>query len=214
MRSILEIISKTVDSYLECAEHIDKRRHRRRTHEHNRLHKHRASNCIEREHDKHDRNKHVRSHHDSCDGEPKYVRAKHNHSHHEWCDGERVVVHHARDRIVNKLHDVAQNLQSKIATDTNHRLEDYFTQTTDGELVPKMFRIRNGEHVINVPKFTLVNHSNIDMKEIKCKFRTDAFNLGIDCENNFAVDTEVVFERNGNIDGYTRINELLIREYM
>ena len=195
-------------------------------------HRH-AHKIVHKQHDSSDEEPH---HHDSSDEEPHHLHTEPRHRHtephhhhnscyrdphhnaqhfvHNSCDGERVVFHRARDRIVNKLHDVAQNLQSKIAADTTHRLEDYFTQSADGELIPKMFRIRNGEHIVNVPKFTLVNHSNIDLKEIKCKFRTDAFNLGIDCEDNFAVDTEVVFERNGNIDGYTRINELLIREYM
>ncbi len=31
--------------------------------------------------------------------------------------------------------------------------------------------------------------------------------------DNFGIETEVVFERNGSVDGYNRISELLIREY-
>jgi hypothetical protein len=90
---------------------------------------------------------------------------------------------------------------------------DYFTEDECGHLVPIMVRIKTGEQIIQIPKYTLVNHSNIDLKEMKCRFRTNAHNLGIDCPDNFGIETEVVFERNGSVDGYNRISELLIREY-
>ena len=135
-----------------------------------------------------------------------------HHTNHNYDHFETIEPCH-RDHIIEKIQTVASHLQTKIAENTIKKMGDYFTEDECGHLVPIMVRIKTGEQIIQIPKYTLVNHSNIDLKEMKCRFRTNAHNLGIDCPDNFGIDTEVVFERNGSVDGYNRISELLIREY-
>ena len=135
-----------------------------------------------------------------------------HHIHHNYDQCETIEPCH-RDHIVEKIQTVASHLQTKIAENTIRKMSDYFTEDACGHLVPIMVRIKTGEQIIQIPKYTLVNHSNIDLKEMKCRFRTNAHNLGIDCPDNFGIETEVIFERNGSVDGYNRISELLIREY-
>lgn len=135
-----------------------------------------------------------------------------HHANHNYDQCETIEPCH-RDHIVEKIQTVASHLQTKIAENTISKMSDYFTEDACGHLVPIMVRIKTGEQIIQIPKYTLVNHSNIDLKEMKCRFRTNAHNLGIDCPDNFGIETEVIFERNGSVDGYNRISELLIREY-
>jgi hypothetical protein len=146
------------------------------------------------------------------DNEDHHKDHEDHHIHHNYDQCETIEPCH-RDHIVEKIQTVASHLQTKIAENTISKMSDYFTEDTCGHLVPIMVRIKTGEQIIQIPKYTLVNHSNIDLKEMKCRFRTNAHNLGIDCPDNFGIETEVVFERNGSVDGYNRISELLIREY-
>ena len=151
------------------------------------------------------RSKHREHHHSDH-------RSKHREHHHYDHHCETIEPCH-RAHIIEKIQTVASHLQTKIAENTTNKMSDYFTEDACGHLVPIMVRIKTGEQIIQIPKYTLVNHSNIDLKEMKCRFRTNAHNLGIDCPDNFGIETEVVFERNGSVDGYNRISELLIREY-
>jgi hypothetical protein len=145
-------------------------------------------------------------------GEDHEYHHGYRHTHHNYGQCETIEPCH-RDHIIEKIQTVASHLQTKIAENTINKMGDYFTEDECGHLVPIMVRIKTGEQIIQIPKYTLVNHSNIDLKEMKCRFRTNAHNLGIDCLDNFGIETEVVFERNGSVDGYNRISELLIREY-
>jgi flagellin-specific chaperone FliS len=117
-----------------------------------------------------------------------------------------------KDQIIQKLHDVIQQLNSKILFETRHNIDDYFTNI-NGILTPKMVKMNLNGVIINIPEMTLVNHSNVNLKEIKCKFKTDAYNLGVKCNQNFDIETEIVFGRDATNDGYSKINELLIKEH-
>ena len=150
------------------------------------------------------------NHHKYHEDRHKYHEDHHTNHNYDHCETTEPC---NRDHIVEKIQTVASHLQTKIAENTIRKMSDYFTEDACGHLVPIMVRIKTGEQIIQIPKYTLVNHSNIDLKEMKCRFRTNAHNLGIDCPDNFGIETEVVFERNGSVDGYNRISELLIREY-
>ena len=127
--------------------------------------------------------------------------------------------------LMKKLHEVTRQIQHKISTDVQVNLEDYFTfkpSTTDLDghvneeyFEPKMIQIKlDVNRFIDVPKFSLVNHANVDLKQLNCVFRTDAKSLGIPCKENFDIETNAVFEQNMTADGFTKLNELLISEYM
>ena len=122
--------------------------------------------------------------------------------------------------LMKKLHEVTRQIQHKISTDVQVNLEDYFSFTpaagTEPEyFTPKMIQIKlDQDRYIEVPKFSLVNHSNVDLKQLNCVFRTDAKSLGISCKENFDIETNAVFEQNMTTDGFTKLNEMLISEYM
>lgn len=122
--------------------------------------------------------------------------------------------------IMKKLHEVTRQIQHKVSTDVQVNLEDYFVRTPpdgiEGEyFTPKMIQIKlDDTRYIDVPKFSLVNHSNVDLKQLNCVFRTDAKSLGISCKENFDIETNAVFEQNMTTDGFTKLNEMLISEYM
>jgi hypothetical protein len=162
-----------------------------------------------RDHDRNHADRHIDHHSDHEDSHKYHINHRFGH-HKDQC--ETIESCH-RDHIIEKIQTVASHLQTKIAENTITKMSDYFTEDACGHLVPIMVRIKTGEQIIQIPKYTLVNHSNIDLKEMKCRFRTNAHNLGIDCPDNFGIETEVIFERNGSVDGYNRISELLIREY-
>lgn len=123
-------------------------------------------------------------------------------------------------QIMKKLHEVTRQIQHKVSTDVQVNLEDYFVHTpkvgdSDEYFTPKMIQIKLDEtRYIEVPKFTLVNHSNVDLKQLNCVFRTDAKSLGISCKENFDIETNAVFEQNSTTDGFSKLNEMLISEYM
>ena len=121
---------------------------------------------------------------------------------------------HNRNKIIRKLSDVIQQVDSKIISETlQSNLNDYFTKDcSNGVITPKFIQMNVNDTIINVPIYTLVNHTNINIKEFKCKFKTDAYNLGVQCNKNFDIETELSFTRDGDIDGYTRINEILLKE--
>lgn len=123
-------------------------------------------------------------------------------------------------QIMKKLHEVTRQIQHKVSSDVQVNLEDYFVHTPKTEeqeeyFTPKMIQIKlDDQRYIEVPKFTLVNHSNVDLKQLNCVFRTDAKSLGISCKENFDIETNAVFEQNGSTDGFSKLNEMLISEYM
>jgi hypothetical protein len=124
--------------------------------------------------------------------------------------------------IMKKLHDVTRHIQHKIATDVQVNLEDYFDFVSPDPNIPgndyyqpKMLTVKlDDTRYIEVPKFTLVNHANVDLKELNCVFRTDAKSLGIKCKENFNIETKAVFAQNMSVDGFTKLNDLLITEFM
>jgi len=122
---------------------------------------------------------------------------------------------------MKKLHEVTRQIQHKISSDIQNNLEDYFiltgpSGTTEAFLTPKLIQIKLDDtgRFIEVPKFTLVNHSNVDLKQLNCVFKTDAKSLGITCKENFDIETNAIFEQNATSDGYNKLNELLISEYI
>lgn len=194
MERFIKKLIRLIETHLECSTENDSAR---RTRHRRRLRKRRIYQD-EYKHMKLPKRVHLEPH---CHVEP-----VHHVEHRRICNSKK-------DQIVEKIQMVAQQLQTNIAENTRCKMSDYFTEDASGRLVPIQVRIKSGEQTIQIPKFTLVNHSNVDLKEMKCKFRTDAYNLGIDCDTNFEVETEVIFEQNGPVDGYNRISELLIREY-
>jgi len=117
-----------------------------------------------------------------------------------------------RDQIIQKLHDVIKQLNMKILLESRNNMDSYFTNI-GGILTPKMIKMNVNGVIINIPEMTLVNHSDLNLKEIKCKFKTDAYNLGVQCNRNFDIETEIVFGRDAKNEGYSKINELLIKEF-
>ena len=123
--------------------------------------------------------------------------------------------------IVKKLHEVTREIQQKVAIDVQRNLEDYFVVIEPSSnpvthyMKPKLitFQLDAGRYV-QVPKFTLVNHTNVDLKQLNCVFRTDAKSLGIECNENFDIETKAVFEQNGALDGFTKLNDLFIADYL
>jgi hypothetical protein len=158
----------------------------------------------------HKKHKRRHNHHDHHD----------HHNHHESPPVYEVVSKKQNKEIMKKLHEVTRQIQHKVSTDVQVNLEDYFIHTpkvgdTDEYFTPKMIQIKlDNNRYIEVPKFTLVNHSNVDLKQLNCVFRTDAKSLGITCKENFDIETNAVFEQNSSTDGFTKLNEMLISEYM
>jgi hypothetical protein len=160
----------------------------------------------------------------SCDnlehkGGHHHKKHKHKHKHKDKCK-EHETKRHGR-HIVKKLHEVTQQIQHKVSMDVQKNLEDYFSVIEPSSnpithyLKPKMitFQLDAGRYV-EVPKFTLVNHANVDLKQLNCVFRTDAKSMGIECDENFHIETKAVFEQNTNIDGLTKLNDLFVAEYL
>jgi hypothetical protein len=203
MDRFIKKLVQLIETHLDRFNEEESRKQRRTKHPRSDRHSDRREHPLYR-------SKH-REHHHSLDHHSDH-RSEHREHHHYDHHCETIEPCH-RDHIIEKIQTVASHLQTKIAENTANKMSDYFTEDACGHLVPIMVRIKTGEQIIQIPKYTLVNHSNIDLKEMKCRFRTNAHNLGIDCPDNFGIETEVVFERNGSVDGYNRISELLIREY-
>jgi len=121
---------------------------------------------------------------------------------------------HKKNKVIEKLYDVIQQVDNKITCNTlESNMEDYFIKDTcSGVLTPKFIRMNVNNTIINVPTYTLVNHTNMNVKDFKCKFKTDAYNLGLHCHKNFDIETEVTFTRDNANDGYIRINEILLKD--
>lgn len=142
------------------------------------------------------------------------------HHHHQPAPVCEIVSKRQNKQIMKKLHEVTRQIQHKVSSDVQVNLEDYFVHTPKTEeqeeyFTPKMIQIKlDDQRYIEVPKFTLVNHSNVDLKQLNCVFRTDAKSLGISCKENFDIETNAVFEQNGSADGFSKLNEMLISEYM
>ncbi len=121
---------------------------------------------------------------------------------------------HNKNKIVEKLYDVIQQVDNKITCNTlQSNMEDYFNRDpSSGLLTPKFVQMNVNNTIINVPTYTLVNHTNMNVKDFKCKFKTDAYNLGVHCHKNFDIETEVTFTRDNVNDGYIRINEILLKD--
>ena len=143
-----------------------------------------------------------------------------HHNHHQSPPVCEIVSKRQNKQIMKKLHEVTRQIQHKVSTDVQVNLEDYFIHTpkvgdSDEFFTPKMIQIKlDDTRYIEVPKFTLVNHSNVDLKQLNCVFRTDAKSLGISCKENFDIETNAVFEQNSTADGFSKLNEMLISEYM
>jgi hypothetical protein len=181
------------------------------------------TDCQSQEHC-YDKHKICGDHHDSC--------SDHSCSHHSCSDhscsddssscSDKCSSHnnhkhdnsHNRNKIIRKLSDVIQQVDTKIISETlQSNLDDYFTKDcSSGVITPKFIQMNVNDTIINVPIYTLVNHTNINIKEFKCKFKTDAYNLGVQCNKNFDIETELSFTRDADIDGHTRINEILLKE--
>jgi hypothetical protein len=121
---------------------------------------------------------------------------------------------HKKNKVIEKLYDVIQQVDNKITCKTiQTNMEDYFIcDPCTGILTPKFIQMNVNDTIINVPAYTLVNHTNMNVKDFKCKFKTDAYNLGLHSRKNFDIETEVTFTRDNVNDGYIRINELLIKD--
>lgn len=150
----------------------------------------------------------------------KHKRHHNHHNHHQSPPVCEIVSKRQNKQIMKKLHEVTRQIQHKVSTDVQVNLEDYFIHTpkvgdSDEYFTPKMIQIKlDDTRYIEVPKFTLVNHSNVDLKQLNCVFRTDAKSLGISCKENFDIETNAVFEQNSATDGFSKLNEMLISEYM
>jgi hypothetical protein len=167
-----------------------------------------------------------KKHHKHKKRHTKHKKHRHHKEHTEdTCDDEPIVCEITSNRqnkdIMKKLHEVTRQIQHKISSDIQNNLEDYFiltgpSGTTEAFLTPKLIQIKLDDtgRFIEVPKFTLVNHSNVDLKQLNCVFKTDAKSLGITCKENFDIETNAVFEQNATSDGYNKLNELLISEYI
>jgi hypothetical protein len=175
------------------------------------------TDCQSQEHcyDKHiHKHKICGDHHDSCsdhscsDDSSSCSDKSSSHNNHKHDNS------HNRNKIIKKLSDVIQQVDGKIVSETlQSNLDDYFTKDcSNGVITPKFIQMNVNDTIINVPIYTLVNHTNINIKEFKCKFKTDAYNLGVNCNKNFDIETELTFTRDGDIDGYARINEILLKE--
>ena len=216
IKKLVQLIETHLDRFNEEESRKQRRTKHPRSDRHSDRREHHHSDHRSKHREHHHSLDHHSDHHSDHREHPLY---RYNHREHPRSD-HHSLDHHCetiepchRDHIVEKIQTVASHLQTKIAENTANKMSDYFTEDACGHLVPIMVRIKTGEQIIQIPKYTLVNHSNIDLKEMKCRFRTNAHNLGIDCPDNFGIETEVVFERNGSVDGYNRISELLIREY-
>lgn len=121
---------------------------------------------------------------------------------------------HKKNKVIEKLYDVIQQLDNKITCNTvQSNMEDYFIcDPCTGILTPKFIQMNVNDTIINVPTYTLVNHTNMNVKDFKCKFKTDAYNLGLHSRKNFDIETEVTFTRDNVNDGYIRINEILLKD--
>jgi hypothetical protein len=126
----------------------------------------------------------------------------------------RVDNSHNKNKIVEKLYDVIQDVDNKITCNTlQSNMSDYFIKDQcTGILTPKFIQMNVNDTIINVPTYTLVNHTNMNVKDFKCKFKTDAYNLGVHSNKNFDIETEVTFTRDSVSDGYVRINEILLKD--
>lgn len=121
---------------------------------------------------------------------------------------------HKKNKVIEKLYDVIQKVDNKITCNTiQTNMEDYFIcDPCTGILTPKFIQMNVNDTIINVPTYTLVNHTNMNVKDFKCKFKTDAYNLGLHNRKNFDIETEVTFTRDNVNDGYIRINEILLKD--
>ena len=121
---------------------------------------------------------------------------------------------HKKNKVIEKLYDVIQQVDNKITCNTvQSNMEDYFIcDPCTGILTPKFIQMNVNDTIINVPTYTLVNHTNMNVKDFKCKFKTDAYNLGLHSRKNFDIETEVTFTRDNVNDGYVRINEILLKD--
>ena len=170
------------------------------------------SDChYEGHHYEHDNDSHCHDNDSHCHNEHIHIDAHHRHHN---CDIVKHDNSHNRNKIIQKLSDVIQHVDGKITSKTlQSNIDDYFIRDcSNGILTPKFIQMNVNDTIINVPIYTLVNHTNINIKEFKCKFKTDAYNLGVNCNKNFDIETELTFTRDGDIDGYARINEILLKE--
>jgi len=121
---------------------------------------------------------------------------------------------HKKNKVIEKLYDVIQQVDNRITCNTvQTNMEDYFIcDPCTGILTPKFIQMNVNDTIINVPTYTLVNHTNMNVKDFKCKFKTDAYNLGLHSRKNFDIETEVTFTRDNVNDGYIRINEILLKD--
>jgi hypothetical protein len=121
---------------------------------------------------------------------------------------------HNKNKIVEKLYDVIQKVDNKITCNTlQSNMRDYFIKDPcTGVLTPKFIQMNVNDTIINVPTYTLVEHTNMNIKDFRCKFKTDAYNLGVHSAKNFDIETELTFTRDNVNDGYVRINEILLKD--
>jgi hypothetical protein len=160
---------------------------------------------------------HVTDYYTDSDSDCECV-VKYEHKHHKHKHCESPVTHldnsHNKNKIIDKLSDVIQQVNNNIAYDSlRTNIDDYFIRDpSSGILNPKFIQMNVNDTIINVPTYTLINHTNINVKEFKCKFKTNAYNLGVQCNKNFDVDTDITFTRDNVNDGYVRINELLVKD--
>jgi hypothetical protein len=111
--------------------------------------------------------------------------------------------------ILQKIQEVIQNsiqLQNSEKIKTN--LNEYFDEV-NGVLVPKNMQFCINGQTIDIPKFIMVNHSNIELKELRFKFETNAMEMGISDTDTTPFQTEVVFDTFPNpISGYSKLTEI------
>ena len=111
--------------------------------------------------------------------------------------------------ILQKIQDVIQNsiqLQNNQKIKTN--LNEYFDEV-NGVLVPKNMQFCIHGETVDIPKFIMVSHSNIELKELRFKFETNAMEMGISDTDTTPFQTEVVFDTFPNpISGYSKLTEM------
>jgi hypothetical protein len=108
-----------------------------------------------------------------------------------------------KQKTLEILHDT---IQSTIHTKNNKYkkifFKKYFKKTDDG-FVPKTTRFYINGQTVDIPTFTLIPQSNIELQKLRFTFQTSAVELGISNTDNNPIQTEVVFNKSEVLEGYT-----------
>jgi hypothetical protein len=112
-------------------------------------------------------------------------------------------------QILQKINDAIQkSIQTQNSQNIQANIDEYF-ENVNGVLIPKTIQFYINGQTVDIPKFTMVGHSNIELKKLRFKFKTNAVEMGFSDTDTTPFQTEIVFDTCPNPpSGYLKLTEL------